>query len=92
MKKSAYPIVRKVKTLEDGTQVITFTKKMLEEAGFEVGDTLLWKDLGNGSYSVTKIDPSLKIRTCVKCNEQFQSNTLKYCRECTDEKNKKNGF
>jgi len=33
---------------------IDFPEELLSEAGFAVGDNLIWKDLGNGNWALTK--------------------------------------
>ena len=44
-----------VKEFEDGDQYIEFPTEVLEEAGWEPGDTLKWTDRGDGSWSLAKI-------------------------------------
>ena len=42
---------------EDGSQFIEFPEEVLKDAGKE-GDTLKWTDMGNGSWSLSKIEES----------------------------------
>ncbi len=37
-----------------GDAILEFPEDLLEQAGWKEGDTLIWKDLGNGSWSLTK--------------------------------------
>lgn len=37
---------------------LEFPEDLLAQSGFEIGDTLVWKDLGNGSWSITKKEPN----------------------------------
>ena len=39
---------------ETGDAILEFPKDLLESAGWKEGDTLEWKDLGDGSWSLTK--------------------------------------
>jgi hypothetical protein len=39
---------------ETGDAILEFPEDLLKEAGWQEGDTLTWKDLGNGSWSLTK--------------------------------------
>jgi hypothetical protein len=45
-------------TLEEdpatGDLVLPFTPDMLAQVGWDFGDTLVWEDLHNGSWSLTK--------------------------------------
>jgi bifunctional DNA-binding transcriptional regulator/antitoxin component of YhaV-PrlF toxin-antitoxin module len=34
--------------------MLQFPDEVLEQAGWKAGDTLIWKDLGNGSWSLTR--------------------------------------
>lgn len=43
-----------VKTTEDGEQYIEFPPEAIAAAGWKEGDTIDWKDNGDGSYSLTK--------------------------------------
>jgi bifunctional DNA-binding transcriptional regulator/antitoxin component of YhaV-PrlF toxin-antitoxin module len=44
---------------ENGDLVLPFPEKMLEELGWEIGDQLVWKDNGDGTYTITKDDIDL---------------------------------
>jgi hypothetical protein len=39
-----------------GDAMLTFPPDLLESAGWKEGDTLVWKDLGDGSWSLEKKD------------------------------------
>jgi bifunctional DNA-binding transcriptional regulator/antitoxin component of YhaV-PrlF toxin-antitoxin module len=39
---------------ETGDGIITFPPDLLEEAGWKEGDTLIWTDNNNGSWTLTK--------------------------------------
>jgi len=43
-----------VVTLEDGDLALEFTPESIQELGWAEGDTLTWKDLGDGTWSLTK--------------------------------------
>lgn len=43
---------------ETGEYILNFNEEILKETGWREGDTLEWKDLGNGSWSITKKDTS----------------------------------
>jgi hypothetical protein len=46
-----------VKVEEDpatGDLVLPFTPDMLAQVGWDFGDTLIWEDMNNGSWSLTK--------------------------------------
>jgi hypothetical protein len=39
-----------------GDLVLPLTDEIMESAGWKTGDTLIWTDLKNGSWSLTKKD------------------------------------
>ena len=39
---------------KSGELIIPFTPEILEELGWKEGDSISWRDLGNGSWSLTK--------------------------------------
>ena len=39
---------------ETGELVLPFTPEMLSQVGWDFGDTIVWEDLHNGSWSLTK--------------------------------------
>lgn len=41
-----------------GDLVLPFPEDLLAEAGWKEGDKLLWKDLGDGTWSLTKQEDS----------------------------------
>ena len=43
-----------VKEDENGDAVIQFPEDLLEKVGWHEGDALQWRDLGDGSWSITK--------------------------------------
>jgi len=48
---------------EDGSGdiVMPLPQDLLDSAGWKEGDVLDWKDLGNGSWSLTKLQPDVTI-------------------------------
>ena len=48
-----------VKENENGELYIELNDEILEGSGFKIGDTLNWKDLKDGSYSLTKAEGDL---------------------------------
>ena len=48
-----------VKENENGELYIELNDEILEDSGFKIGDTLNWKDLKNGSFSLTKAEGDL---------------------------------
>lgn len=66
---------------ENDESYITFPEEMLEELGWDVGDTLSWKDNGDGTYSITKVERK-------NYAIQLKPNNLQYsliCRCCNIE-------
>jgi hypothetical protein len=41
---------------DTGDAILQFPEDLLATAGWQEGDTLEWKDLGDGSWSLTKKD------------------------------------
>lgn len=41
---------------ETGDAILEFPPELLTEAGWAEGDTLKWTDLGDGSWSLSKIE------------------------------------
>lgn len=41
-----------------GDLVLPFPEDLLAEAGWKEGDSLIWKDLGDGTWSLTKQEDS----------------------------------
>jgi hypothetical protein len=41
---------------ETGELILPFPPDFLEQVGWKEGDTLVWKDEGNGAWSMTKKD------------------------------------
>ncbi len=54
-----------------GDLVIPFTDEQLAAAGWEMGDTIEWTDLGNGSWSLKKKEPE-KVWVMVEAVQQFR--------------------
>jgi hypothetical protein len=48
-----------VKENENGELYVELNDEILEGSGFKIGDTLNWKDLKDGSYSLTKAEGDL---------------------------------
>jgi hypothetical protein len=46
---------------ETGDAILEFPPELMEQAGWKEGDNLTWKDLGNGSWSLTKEQPDVTI-------------------------------
>lgn len=42
---------------ETGDLILPFTDEILAEVGWKTGDTLQWTDLGNGSWSLSLMEP-----------------------------------
>lgn len=40
---------------ETGDLIMPFTPDMLRQVGWDIGDTLLWEDMHNGSWSLKKV-------------------------------------
>jgi hypothetical protein len=39
---------------ENGELILPLDEKMCKELGWEIGDTILWNDNGDGSFTLTK--------------------------------------
>lgn len=39
---------------ENGDLVLPFSDEMLKELGWEIGDQLIWKDNGDGTFTLSK--------------------------------------
>jgi hypothetical protein len=46
---------------ENGDAIIEFPADLMEQTGWKEGDVLDWKDLGNGSWSLTKQESDVTI-------------------------------
>jgi hypothetical protein len=46
---------------ETGDAILQFPDELMEQAGWKEGDSLTWKDLGNGSWSLTKQESDVTI-------------------------------
>lgn len=46
---------------ETGDAILQFPDELMEQAGWREGDVLDWKDLGDGSWSLTKLQPDVTI-------------------------------
>lgn len=46
---------------ETGDAILEFPPDLIEQSGWKEGDVLTWKDLGNGTWSLTKQDPDVTI-------------------------------
>jgi len=42
----------------DGECILTFPDEFVESTGWQIGDTLVWKQLDNGSWSIEKREDS----------------------------------
>ena len=54
-----------VKEAPDGDLYIELPEEVLKESGFEIGDTLLWKDMGNNSFQLSKKETEWVMVECV---------------------------
>jgi hypothetical protein len=54
-----------VQEAPDGDLFIELPQEVLDESGFEIGDTLLWKDMGNGSFQLTKKETEWVMVECI---------------------------
>lgn len=64
-----------VEQAPDGEYFIQLTDEMLEESGFEIGDELDWRDLGDGSYQLVKKQPEMAW-VMVEAVQQFRMRYL----------------
>ena len=44
-----------------GDLIMPLPQDLLDSSGWKEGDVLDWKDLGNGTWSLTKLDPDVTI-------------------------------
>ena len=51
-------IVKLEEDSETGDLILPLPEKLLEETGWKTGDTLDWKDNGDGTFSMTKKEPT----------------------------------
>ena len=51
-------IVKLEEDSETGDLILPLPEKLLEETGWKTGDTLDWNDNGDGSFSMTKKEPT----------------------------------
>jgi hypothetical protein len=54
-----------VKEAPDGDLYIELPDEVLKQSGFEIGDTLLWKDMGNNSFQLSKKETEWVMVECV---------------------------
>ena len=45
-----------VQKFEDGDEYLEFPQEVMDEAGWQPGDTIKWTDNGNGSWILSKIN------------------------------------
>lgn len=57
---------------ENGDLILPLGDEICKEAGWEVGDTLDWKDLGNGSWSLSKVEKMETELVMVECVSTFR--------------------
>jgi hypothetical protein len=48
---------------ETGDCILEFPPEMLAQVGWKEGDTLEWKDAGNGAWSIAKKDTTVSTET-----------------------------
>jgi hypothetical protein len=58
-----------VKENEDGEFFIELNAEILEGTGWKIGDDLIWKDNGDGSWTLSKSD---KVWVLVECVQQYR--------------------
>lgn len=46
---------------ENGDAILEFPADLMKQTGWKEGDILEWKDLGNGTWSLTKQQPDVTI-------------------------------
>ncbi len=54
-----------VKEAPDGDLYIELPEEVLQQSGFEIGDTLLWTDKGNGTFQLTKKETEWVMVECI---------------------------
>lgn len=54
-----------VKEAPDGELYIELPEEVLKQSGFEIGDTLLWTDKGNGSFELSKKETEWVMVECI---------------------------
>lgn len=45
----------------NGDAILEFPADLMQQTGWKEGDVLTWKDLGNGTWSLTKQQPDVTI-------------------------------
>jgi len=48
---------------ETGDLVMPFPPDMLSQVGWDFGDTLIWEDMGNGSWTLSKKETENEVHT-----------------------------
>ncbi len=51
---SSYTFTVEIEKDENGEDVLNFPPECIAELGWEPGDTIVWTDNGDGSYTLTK--------------------------------------
>jgi len=49
-----------IKERENGELYLEFPEELMEEMGWSEGDTLEWKDNGDGSWTIQKVSKDVK--------------------------------
>lgn len=49
-----------IKERENGELYLEFPEELMEEMGWNEGDTLEWKDNGDGSWTIQKVSKDVK--------------------------------
>jgi len=57
---------------ENGDFILPLGDEICKEAGWEIGDTLDWKDLGDGSWSLSKVEKVETELVMVECVSTFR--------------------
>lgn len=60
---------------QDGEYYLPLSDEMLEGTNIEIGDTVVWRDLGNGSWSLRKKEPETEL-VLVECISTFRQRYL----------------
>lgn len=55
------------KDLITGDLLIPLGEELCKQMDWQIGDTILWKDLGNGSWSISKVKPAEEPKIYLSC-------------------------
>lgn len=71
-------MMKRIRALPNGEQFIEFSDEEMQAVGWSPGDTLRWKDNGDGSYSLSKVEEQ---ETELVLVESIQTYRMRYCVE-----------